>query len=337
MKSSLNRGEDETAASFGNRVRVGVLGCSDIALRKFIPALARCRSALLTAVAGRDPAKAAEFAKGALCQVMTADEMLRAPSVDLIYLSLPNHLHEEWSIRALESGKHVICEKPLALSAASAKRMLAVAGESGRLLYENLMFLHHPQHAKVKELIKSGKIGKIVALRSSFCFPLPKRGDFRLDPLQGGGAFNDLARYPLGTALYFLETLPSCFRGNSLWQESLNLAMHGTAVTGQGEFFSFSLAFGQQYESYYEIMGDSGKIRLERAYTTPADHLSRIEILQGNQRSEISVPAADHFQLMIEKVCSTILQGGDFHQFHKQTMELANLADEMEKGCRNDR
>jgi len=317
----------------GTPMRIGILGCSDIARRKFIPALDKCSSAVLAAVAGRSREKAARYACCGECRVMAAGELLSAPDIDLVYISLPNHLHEEWAIRALEGGKHVICEKPLSTSAASVKKMLAAAEKNGRLLYENLMFLHHPQHSVVKTLLDSNRIGRVVALRSSFGFPFPRSGDFRLDPLQGGGAFHDLARYPLGTALHFLQTAPGRFRGHALYRDSLNTALHGTAVTSGEELFSFSMVFGQHYESYYELVGETGKIRLDRAYTTPADFTNRIQLLQGEASSEISVPPADHFQKMIEHVCAVVRQGSDYRELHERTGLLARLADEMEKGC----
>jgi predicted dehydrogenase len=334
---SLSQADTGAPLLTGGPLRVGVLGCSDIARRKFIPALRNCSSAVLAAVAGRNQEKAAGYAGEHNCRVKTASELLSAPDIDLVYISLPNHLHEEWSIRALESGKHVICEKPLSTSAASVEKMLSAAERSGRLLYENLMFLHHPQHAVVKELLDSGRIGRIVALRSCFGFPFPKNSDFRLDPLQGGGAFHDLARYPLGTARYFLETPPKRFRGHALYRDGLNTALQGTAVTRGEELFSFSMVFGQQYESYYEIVGETGKIRLDRAYTTPADFANRIELLQGGECCEISVPPADHFQKMIEHVCAVVRQGNDYRELHERTGQLARLADEMERGCFDDK
>ncbi len=236
-------------------VRVGVLGCSDIARRRFIPALAKCGRAKLAAVSSRSPAKVGVFAAGTNCLRLTHEELLASPAVDLIYLSLPNHLHEEWAIRALESGKHLICEKPLATSLLAAERMLSAAAKHDRLLYENQMFLFHPQHAAVKSLITSGRLGRITALRCFFGFPFPSAGDFRLDPEQGGGAFHDLARYPLGAALHFLEGPPAGFRGHALWRDDLNIAVHGTALTAARASFSFSIAFGQQYESFYEVVG----------------------------------------------------------------------------------
>jgi dTDP-3,4-didehydro-2,6-dideoxy-alpha-D-glucose 3-reductase len=317
-------------------VRVGILGCSDIARRKFIPALLKARGGVLAAIAGRDRDKAAQMAPAGSWRILDYDGLVVAPDIDLIYLSIPNHLHEEWSIRALEQGKHVICEKPLALSPAAAERMLGTAEREGLLLYENLMFLHHPQHATIRELIGGGLIGRIRTLRSVFGFPLPRAGDFRLDPARGGGAFHDLARYPLGTALHYLQGESYAFRGVSLHREGLTTAVEGVAVTSAEETFSYSIAFGRQYESYYEIIGDKGKIRLERAYTTPADLANHLFITCGSEDASVDVEAQDQFLFMIDHVCGLIRNKGDFPAVHDRSRRIARLADAMWKGCQHE-
>lgn len=325
----LNDMNSETAYP----VRVGILGCSDIARRRFIPALLRSSGARMTAVASRDPEKAATFVPGVAYEPLGYEELLASPDVDLVYISLSNHLHEEWTIRALEQGKHVLCEKPLGLSSSSVGRMLAVAGERGLLLYENLMFLHHSQHAAVKALIEEGRIGRVTALRSVFGIPGFKADNFRLDPARGGGAFHDLARYPLGTALHFLQGEITGFRGVSHGRDGLNLGMHGAALTSAAEAFSFSIAFDRQYESYYEIVGERGKIRVERAYTTPPELANTVHLICGVREDSFVVPPADHFLRTIDHVCTLIRTKGDYRHEHERTMRLALLAEAMERGC----
>jgi NDP-hexose-3-ketoreductase len=328
MKSCRETGQ-------GARLRIGILGCSDIARRKFIPALLRSEQATLAAIASRDRQKAAELLPG-VAPVLGYEELLAATGIDLVYLSLPNHLHEEWAVRALASGKHVICEKPLGLDAAAVERMVAVAEQRQLLLYENLMFLHHPQHALVKELLARGEIGRLVSLRSVFGFPVPAADNFRRDPAQGGGAFHDLARYPLGTACYFLQGDDYRFRGVTVERDGLHLGMYGVARTDADEVFTFSIAFGQQYESYYEVIGERGKIRLDRAYTTPADYANTIRVTVGSEERSVRAPASDHFQLMIDAVSSLVLTGGDFTVPHQQARRLALLGETMKRGCAND-
>jgi len=329
MNSREYSGAENSKAS----VRIGVLGCSEIARRKFIPALQNCSNARLAAISSRDREKAAALLPGIDCPILTHGELLQDSSVDLVYLSLPNHLHEEWSIRVLDAGKHLICEKPLSTSLVSAEKILDCATRNARLIYENQMFLFHPQHEIVKTLIESERIGKVVALRAFFGFPLPGKDDFRLDPEQGGGAFHDLARYPLGIAVHLLKGRLRDFKGQSLWHDGLNTAVNGTALNDADELFSFTILFGQQYESLYEVIGDAGKIRLERAFTTPQDYSNRILLTEGSSVTEIPVPPADHFQLMIEAISDIILTGKDFSFLNSRAALIARLADDMERGC----
>lgn len=312
--------------------RVGILGCSDIARRKFIPALLQSR-AILTAIASRSGEKAAGFLPEVSYEPLDYDGMISSGSVDLIYISLPNHLHEEWAVKALQGGKHVICEKPLGLNAASVERMLSCAEANGRLLYENLMFLHHPQHAAVKKLIDSGAIGAVQSVRSVFGFPRPAAGDFRNDPSKGGGACHDLSRYILGTADYFLHGGLSSMNGFAVNRNGLNVGMYGTAATSGNEIFLFSACFGQQYESFYEIIGETGKVTVDRAYTTPPEMANRIRVVRGDRDESFTVEPADHFQLMIDRVCNLITGNGNFAPEHDRAKRIALLADELEKGC----
>lgn len=315
------------------KIRVGVLGCSSIARRKFIPALLESAHASLAALAGREPERCAAMVPGLPVTIMTYQELLCDPNIDLVYISLPNHLHEEWSIAALEHGKHVLCEKPLGLSAASVARMLAAADRHGRLLYENLMYLQHPQHKAVKEFIRSGRIGRVQSLRSEFSFPGPSEGDFRLDPFMGGGAFNDMNRYPLSAALFFLKGKEHRFlRGSVETRNGLTLSLQADSITGSGELFSFLTAFNRPYRSFYEIIGERGIIRVERAFTTPADMENRVAVTVAGSDESFTASPNDHFLGTIEHVCTLILSRR-WNEAHGRARELAELAGMFHDNC----
>jgi predicted dehydrogenase len=316
-------------------LQVGILGYSDIARRKFIPALLSSSVAFLCAIASRNAETIRETTKSLKIPVISYDELLASNEIDLVYISLPNHMHEEWTIKALQAGKHVICEKPLALSSDSIKRMIACAEQNGLLLFENLMFLHHPQHSAVKNLINKGSIGKIVSLRSVFGFPMLASVNFRMNPAMGGGAFNDLSRYPISTALLFLEGELATFSGFSHHRNGLNLALHATATTDKSEIFSCLLAFGQDYESYYEITGETGQIRVDRAYTTPLDLSDTIRVSMGKDEFHYPVSPADHFLLALEHVCELIRNGGPFSKNHNLSLKIADIGDKIIAGCKN--
>ncbi|MDA8429720.1 MAG: Gfo/Idh/MocA family oxidoreductase [Geobacteraceae bacterium] len=310
-------------------LRVGILGNSDIARRKFMPALVQSGKAVLVAVGSMQR----ERPSGVQAPLMSYRELVCDPDIDLIYISLPNHLHEEWSIRALEQGKHVMCEKPLGLCAASVNRMLETSVRHGRLLYENLMYLQHPQHKIVKSLIADGHIGRLLSLRSEFSFPGPSAGDFRLDPARGGGAFHDLNRYPLSAALYFLEGKTHRFlAGTTEMRDGLSRSLQAESVTDAGEGFSFLISFGRQYRSFYEIRGARGTIRVERAYTTPADMENEIFVTIDGRDQSFRVPPCDHFLGTIEHVCA-LIRSGSWKREHERARKLAELAGMFRDNC----
>ncbi len=314
-------------------IRVGILGCSDIARRKFIPALLKSNQATLTALASRQQDNVVSLVPGVAAALLTYQELVCDPAIDLVYISLPNHLHEEWSIRALEQGKHVLCEKPLALNAGSVVRMLEAADRHGRLLFENLMYLQHPQYKTVKELLLSGRIGRIQSLWSEFSFPGPIEGDFRFDPDMGGGAFNDMNRYPLSAALSFLNGKNHRFlRGSAKIRDGLTLSLQADSITEAGERFSFLTAFNQPYRSFYEISGERGSIRVERAYTTPVDLENRIIVTVDGNDESYNAPANDHFLATIEHVCS-LIRSGRWIEEHAMAGALAELAELFHHNC----
>jgi NDP-hexose-3-ketoreductase len=320
--------------AMAEKIRIGALGCSDIAKRKFLPALQKAGKARLVAIASRDVAKARGFFTGTAYQALTYEELIASRNVDLVYISLPNHLHEQWTLHALESGKHVICEKPLGLSSESVRRMTGRAEERALLLYENMMYLHHPQHALIRNIVLSGKVGAIKILRAAYGFNLADKTNFRMNPQEGGGAFYDLLRYPVSTAQYFLDDdLEDC-TGYALLRKGLVVGMHGSARMQGNTVFAFSVGFEQQYESYYEIVGERGSLRLDRAYTPPPDFENQIRVTLGAESSTVKVPPADQFGLMIDSVCSAISSGIDFGRHYQNAKRLARATEQVRAGCR---
>jgi NDP-hexose-3-ketoreductase len=291
-------------------VAVGILGISGIAVRKFIPALDASGCARLVAAGtGRPDTPAARALAERGAALATYDGLLARDDLDLVYISLPNHLHEEWTLRALAAGKHVLCEKPLAPSLDAVERMLTAAREHRRLLHEAVMFIHHPQHAAVRAEIEAGRIGAVRQVRAAFAFTLRKPGDFRLDPLRAGGACNDLLNYMVGAANLFLPGSLVDAAGYMTRRGGIDVAASGIARTEAGHTLQFTVGFEQHYECWYELIGDAGILRLDRAFTTPPETANVLSArLAGGDRS-IALPAADHFAEMIRHVCGRIAAG----------------------------
>ena len=170
-------------------LRWGIIGPGRIAPR-LVRAVAAESRGELTAVASRDGDRSAAFAAehGIPLTFASYDELLASPDVDVVYVSLPNHLHATWAIRALEAGKHVLCEKPLALAPEDVDAIAAAAGRAGRIAAEAFMFLHHPQIVRAVELARSGALGRLELINGSFSFYLTHPGDPRSDPAMGGAS-----------------------------------------------------------------------------------------------------------------------------------------------------
>lgn len=291
-----------------NALGVGLLGWSGIARRRFLPALQSSTRARLAAIGTRRPAEAARSAPPV--RLGSYESLLADPEVELVYVSLPNHLHEEWSCRALAAGKHVLCEKPLAPSLAAVERMREAARVGGRLLAEVDMYRHHPQHRVVRDLVADGRIGRLRLLRTGFTFRQEQPDDFRRDPQRGGGVSNDLLSYVVGAAgLHLPGPLVAC-TGFSRWQGGVDVAVVGTGHAAGGELFSFSISFEQAYECFYELIGERGRLRLDRAFSVPAGTAGILRLETDTGPETIPLPAADQFQLMLDALCDRI-RGGD--------------------------
>lgn len=276
-------------------LRVGLLGFSDIARRRLVPALPAAQCMLAAIGTKAREAALAWLPSGSAVAVCSHEELLARHDVDLVYVSTSNDQHADWSCRALAAGKHVLCEKPLAPTLADAIRTLAAARATGRLLFENVMFLQHPQHRVVLDLLAAGRIGRLRAVRTSFAFFHRQAGNYRLDPSRGGGACNDLLGYVASCACLFVPGDLRGATGHVTMANGIDVAAQGIA-RGDGEvFFAWSLGFRQQYECFYELVGEAGLLRLERAYSTPPDHANQLLLRGGNDTMHLPLPASDHF------------------------------------------
>ncbi len=192
------------------RIRFGVLGAAKIAREKVIPGMRSCRSAEVVAIASRDGARAAETAAAlGLPRFFDSYEALIAdPAIDAIYIPLPNHLHATWTIRALEAGKHVLCEKPIGLNAAEAEAIAAAAARTGRHAAEAFMIRHHPQWLRAREIVRSGDIGPVRSIHTAFCYRNIDPANVRNRADIGGGALYDIGCYGIAGPRFLFESEP---------------------------------------------------------------------------------------------------------------------------------
>ncbi len=180
-----------------DKVRWGILGAAKIALNRVIPAMREASNATVAAIASRDIARAREAAakSGIEKSYGSYEELLADPAIEAIYNPLPNHLHVEWCVKAMEAGKHVLCEKPISLTAHEAEVLLDVRKRTGRLIEEAFAIRNHPQWAALRQVIDSGEVGQVRGVQTMLCMNSRDPNDIRNNPDIGGGALYDLGSY----------------------------------------------------------------------------------------------------------------------------------------------
>lgn len=277
-------------------LRVGVLGCADIALRRMLPAFAASPAAALVAVASRDPAKAAATAARHGCRPVHGYEaLLDDDTIDAVYVPLPAALHARWVEAALTAGKHVLAEKPLTTHAPTTARLLALARSRRRVLMENVMFVHHRRHTTVRTLVAEGAIGELRAFRAAFCVPRRPATDIRLRPELGGGALWDTGVYPLRAALHHLGTGLRTTGAVLTRPDEHAVDTAGAALLHTPDGVPVHLDFGLDhvYLNAYEIVGSHGRIHVDRAFTPPPDHTPAIRLDTPDGTRTVPVPPDD--------------------------------------------
>jgi xylose dehydrogenase (NAD/NADP) len=222
------------------------------------------------------------------------DDVLNSSDVDAIYIPLPNGLHREWTIRAADAGKHVLCEKPMATTVADCEAMVAACARNGVHLVEAFMYRHHPQWNVVWDALNAGKIGKIQTLISSFQFTTRDPGNVRLSPTLEGGALQDAGCYVINACRWFLGE-PSLVRGISTDRQGHGVDTHNAAVLEfpSGAQALLSCSFDSASIQHLDLIGDRGRIDVELPFLPLVESHIRIVSSEGTQ--VVTVPVRDQY------------------------------------------
>ncbi|WP_063804433.1 Gfo/Idh/MocA family protein [Streptomyces roseifaciens] len=305
----MNAAERDPAAG---TVRLGLLGCADIALRRVLPAVARTGGIALTAVAARDAARAAQVAQqyGAVAAAGYA-ELLERDDVDAVYVPLPSALHAEWTERALLAGKHVLAEKPLTLDAGETARLVDLARSRGLVLMENFMFVHHPQHRRVRQLLDEGAIGELRTLHAAFAIPPRPDDDIRYRADLGGGALFDVGVYPLRAAQLLLGPGLEVTGADLRTDAERGVDVAGSVLLRRHDGVTAHLTFGMEhhYTSRYEVLGSTGRLRLDHAFTPPAGHRPVVVVERQGGVEELELEPFDQVTAAVRALVTSIGSG----------------------------
>lgn len=296
-----------------NTLRWGLLSTAHIN-RRVIPAIRASRRGKLVAVASRDIEKARQYA--AEWEIPIAfgsyEELLASDQVDVIYISLPNSMHAEWTIKALEAGKHVLCEKPFALSVDEVDRMIETCRRTNRILAEGFMYLHHPQTQLVGEYVRSGRLGEISLVRAMFSFILANRaGNIRLNSDYGGGSLWDVGIYPISYAQYILQDLPQSVSGQQwLGETGVEESFVGQMSYSEGRVAQIASSFRLPYATSLEIYGSEGRLTLNRPFNGINEKERSILFTSVDGKTEkLHVKSPELYLGEIEDLHAAILDG----------------------------
>ncbi|MFF8405618.1 Gfo/Idh/MocA family protein [Streptomyces sp. NPDC014846] len=290
-------------------VRIGVLGCADIAVRRMLPGFAAHPGTRIAAVASRDPAKARRTAaRFGGRPVHGYAELLARDDVDAVYVPLPAALHADWTRAALDAGKHVLVEKPLAQDAATAAGLCARARAARLALVENVLFVHHPQHAAVRRLVADGAIGELRSLEAAFAVPAPGEDDIRYDPELGGGALADIGLYPVRAALHLLGGGLRVVGAHLSAGPGRRVETSGAALLRTPHGVTAQLQFGMAhaYRSEYRLWGSEGSVRVQRAFTPPADHVPDVVLVRDGRTERIRLDPFDQVAAAVSAFAAAV-------------------------------
>ena len=300
----------------GDRVRWGVLGVAKIATRKVIPAMQQARQCEVVAIASRDEARAQEAAGrlGIPRAYGNYDALLDDPEVDAVYIPLPNHLHVPWTTRAAEAGKHVLCEKPIAMTAAEAATLLEVRNRTGMRIQEAFMIRTHPQWQRARALADSGELGDVRAIAGFFSYDNDDPENVRNVPDFGGGGLLDIGCYLVHAARFIFAAEPSRVAG----------AVDIDPRFGVDRLASLLLDFdgrqaigtcGTQLQPYQriQIVGTRGRVEIEIPFNAPPDRPCRLFVdrtgaLDNCGIDVIEFGTCNQFTLQAEAFASAILE-----------------------------
>ena len=289
-------------------VALGILSTARIN-EQILRAAGISASVRVVAVASRDAARARAYASahGVERAHASYDALLADPEVDAVYVSLPNSLHVEWSVRALEAGKHVLCEKPLSGRAAAVERAFDAADRAQRLLAEAFMYRHHPQTSRVKQLVAGGAIGRLRAIRAVFSFDLLRSrgtGDVRLRPDLDGGALMDVGCYCVsGARLLAGEPERACGERVS-GETGVDVDFHGTLRFTGDVVAQFHASFALPLRQELEAVGDEGSLLVQAPWRV--DYGGDVLLRRGADSERVHVEQADAYRLQLENFAAAI-------------------------------
>jgi predicted dehydrogenase len=292
-------------------LRWGILSTALIASRNVVPALRGAPGHEVVAVGSRDLARATTWAseQGIPTAHGSYDELLADPDVEAIYNPLPNHLHVEWSIAALEAGKHVLCEKPIGLDADDARRLeAAAAAHPDLVVMEAFMYRFHPQWIAARELVHEGRIGRLVTVQTFFSYFNDDPANVRNDATIGGGALMDIGCYPISQARFLFGAEPVRVLG---WIErdprfGTDRVTSAVLDFGAGRTATFTVSTQLHPFQRVEILGTAGRLEVDIPVNSPKDRPTTLTLATADGTEVLSFGPLDQYALQADAFATAV-------------------------------
>ena len=298
-------------------VRWGILSTADIGMAKVTPAIQQAASCEVVAIASRDGDRAAAAAGrlGIPRSYGSYEALLEDDDVDAVYVPLPNDQHAPWTIRAAAAGKHVLCEKPLAMDAAEAAEVVGACSEAGVKLVEAFMYRHHPSWVEAVRLVRDGAIGDLVAVQSWFSYFNDDPTNIRNRPEHGGGALMDIGCYSINLSRVLFEGEPETIRSLVRRDPRMGIDVLSSAVLGfpGGGQATFTCSIRAESDQRVHIVGSRGRIDVEIPFNIPPDRETRIHLTAGGDppvapdTRTITFAPADQYTIQAELFARAVL------------------------------
>jgi xylose dehydrogenase (NAD/NADP) len=321
------------------KLRWGILGVANINNR-VLPAFARTEHAELRAIASRSlkRAKAAAAAAGIPNAHGNYDALLDDPAVDVIYNPLPNTLHADWTMKAAERGKHVLCEKPLATTAAQAEKVVEWCEEQGVRLMDGFMWPHHPRTGRLRKLLDSRLLGEIRRVSGAFTFPLRPldSSNIRLQADLGGGSLLDVGCYPVYGIRWAFAAEPVRAYATATYRDGVDIEMNGTLWFAHGQMATFDCGFTLPLRGWLEITGTDGVLSIPEMWL-PSRRASFIVQPIDEAAGEFAVEGKDQIVHMIDNFSRAILRKEPVNPPPQEAVRTLRVLDALAKSAREDR
>jgi D-xylose 1-dehydrogenase (NADP+, D-xylono-1,5-lactone-forming) len=293
------------------RIRWGVISTANIGRAAVIPAIQASRNGELVTVASRDLAKAEAFAArlGIPRAYGRYEALLDAPDIDAVYIPLPNSLHREWTLRAAQAGKHILCEKPLGLTAQECLEMEAAADQNRVKLMEAFMYRFHPRTEKVLEMVRAGQLGELRLIHSAFTFRLTRPDNIRLRPELGGGSLMDVGCYCVNLSRTVAGAEPVAVQALARWsQTGVDEQMAGTLRFADELLAQFDCALTLERREGYELAGTEAHLAAPAAFLPGDTDVAILETRSRGRQQQHVISGVDQYRLMVEHFADCILR-----------------------------